>query len=124
MKLIVISALTALLAGCATSQAPAASAAAAETLRVVETDARIGLSSSRIDSFSAGPGQSMLISTYGGGLYRVMLQPPCRGEAGFAERAAIEPGGGDTFDKFSKIRLNGRVCSVASIDRVERVKPS
>jgi Family of unknown function (DUF6491) len=124
MKFFMISAVAALLAGCATSEAPAPSATADETLRVVETDARITLSSSTIDSFSAGPDQSMLISTYGGGLYRVMLQPPCRGEARFTERAAIEAGGSDTFDKFSKIRLNGRVCSVASIDRVERVKPS
>ena len=124
MKLVAIGAVAALLAGCATSGAPRPSAAAGETLRVVEADARITLSSSTIDSFTAGPDQSLLILTRGGGLYRVMLQPPCRGEARFTEHAAIEPGGGDTFDKFSKVRLNGRTCSVASIDRVERVKPS
>ncbi len=104
------------LASCATAQ-DVQPTEAAPAYEIVAENASISFPGTSIRGFRVGKDGSLLLDA-GRKWYRAELWPPCDRDLRFEYQIGLVDPIGTTFDRFSRVIVDGRVCPVSKLDEI------
>jgi hypothetical protein len=105
--------LTLTLPACATQAAKTP-----QTYVVLKKDASIPFSGSTIRGFQVADDDSLILDA-GSRWYRAILWSSCQRDLKFESAIGLASRPTDTFDRFSRVLVDGRSCPIQSLDEIE-----
>jgi hypothetical protein len=60
----------------------------------------------------------LLLEGSNGRWYRATLSPPCQSSLPWEQKVAVKTDATSRFDRFSRVIVDGQVCSVRSLDEI------
>jgi hypothetical protein len=88
------------------------------TYVVLKKDASIPFSGSTIRGFQVADDDSLILDA-GSRWYRAILWSNCQRDLKFESAIGLASRPTDTFDRFSRVIVDGRTCPIESLDEIE-----
>lgn len=96
---------------------------AAPIYKVVKEDVSIFSADRRVSDFYQGEDDSLILRVGVKQWYRVELWQPCRSDLKWEHRIALKSNASGSFDRFSRVIVDGNVCAVDRIDQIDDPRP-
>jgi hypothetical protein len=85
---------------------------------VLKSDASIPFANSTVRGFQVGDDDSLILEA-GSRWYRAVVWSSCQRDLKWEHAIALVSTPLDTFDRFSRVLVDGRSCPVVSVDQIE-----
>jgi hypothetical protein len=96
---------------------------AAPIYKVVKEHASITFADRRVNDFQRGEDGSLILRAGVNDWYRVEIWQPCRSDLRWEHRIALRSNPGGSFDKFSRVFVDGTQCAIDRVDKIEDPRP-
>jgi hypothetical protein len=96
---------------------------AAPIYKVVKEDPSIFAADRRVSDYYQGEDGSLILRVGVGDWYRVEVWQPCKSDLRWENRIALNSNPTGSFDKFSRVIVDGNTCAVSRIDKIEDPRP-
>lgn len=98
-------------------------APAAPVYKVIKEDATIPFANRRVNDFQRGMDGSLLLRAGVNEWYRVEVWQPCKSDLRWEHAIALRSNPSGSFDRFSRVFVDGNHCAIDRIDRIEDPRP-
>ncbi len=96
---------------------------AAPIYKVVKEHASITFADRRVNEFQRGEDGSLILRAGVNDWYRVQIWQPCLSDLRWEQRIALRSNPGGSFDKFSRVFVDGNHCAIDRVDKIEDPRP-
>jgi hypothetical protein len=96
---------------------------AAPIYKVLKEDASIFAADRRVDDYYQGADNSLILRVGVKEWYRVEVWQPCKSDLRWENRIALKSNASGSFDRFSRVIVDGNTCAISRIDKIEDPRP-